>query len=88
MLAKRGHFTRGGVVRLQPEQILLSAGHSFNLGRTEAALQVSCPDIAEKHPLLAKIIVADPAVRVFPHAVGATGSHTKMRRLVRCESFT
>lgn len=47
----------------------------FILGTTEAAADVSYPDMVEKHLALAKIIAADPAVGAFSHAVGATGSN-------------
>ncbi len=47
----------------------------FILGTSEAAADVSYPDMVEKHLALARIIGADPAVRAFSHAVGATGSN-------------
>ena len=47
----------------------------FILGTSEAAADVSYPDMIEKHKALAKIIEADPAVQAFSHAVGVTGSN-------------
>ncbi|MFL9811843.1 multidrug efflux RND transporter permease subunit [Stutzerimonas sp. VN223-3] len=47
----------------------------FILGTTEAAADVSYPDMVEKHLALAKILSEDPAVRAFTHAVGVTGSN-------------
>lgn len=47
----------------------------FVLGTSEAAADVSYPDMLEKHQALAKIVEADPAVRAFSHAVGVTGSN-------------
>ncbi|GGU64198.1 acriflavine resistance protein B [Pseudomonas laurentiana] len=47
----------------------------FILGTSEAAADVSYPDMIEKHQALAKIIEADPAVQAFSHAVGVTGSN-------------
>ncbi|AHL73903.1 acriflavine resistance protein B [Stutzerimonas stutzeri] len=47
----------------------------FILGTSEAAADVSYPDMVEKHLALARIVSADPAVRAFSHAVGATGSN-------------
>lgn len=47
----------------------------FILGTSEAAADVSYPDMVEKHLALARVISADPAVRAFSHAVGATGSN-------------
>ncbi|QVM97561.1 multidrug efflux RND transporter permease subunit [Pseudomonas sp. SORT22] len=47
----------------------------FVLGTSEAAADVSYPDMLEKHKALARIVEADPAVRAFSHAVGVTGSN-------------
>jgi len=47
----------------------------FILGTTEAAADISYPDMVEKHLALAKILSEDPAVRAFTHAVGVTGSN-------------
>ena len=47
----------------------------FILGTTEAAADVSYPDMVRKHQALAEIIKADPAVRAFSHSVGVTGSN-------------
>ncbi|MDH0635711.1 multidrug efflux RND transporter permease subunit [Pseudomonas sp. GD03860] len=47
----------------------------FVLGTSEAAADISYPDMIKKHQALAKVIEADPAVRAFSHAVGVTGSN-------------
>ena len=47
----------------------------FVLGTTEAAADVSYPDMVQKHLALATIVGADPAVQAFSHAVGVTGSN-------------
>ncbi|MNF33233.1 Multidrug resistance protein MdtB [compost metagenome] len=47
----------------------------FVLGTTEAAADVSYPDMLEKHKALARILEADPAVRAFSHSVGVTGNN-------------
>ena len=47
----------------------------FILGTSEAAADVSYPDMVEKHKALAEIMKADPAVRAFSHSVGVTGSN-------------
>ncbi|MCX7079448.1 MAG: multidrug efflux RND transporter permease subunit [Pseudomonas sp.] len=47
----------------------------FVLGTTEAAADVSYPDMVAKHLALAKIVSADPAVQSFSHSVGVTGSN-------------
>ncbi|MFK0090537.1 multidrug efflux RND transporter permease subunit [Pseudomonas sp. NPDC090755] len=47
----------------------------FVLGTSEAAADVSYPDMIKKHQALAKVIEADPAVRAYSHAVGVTGSN-------------
>ncbi|GLK90270.1 multidrug efflux RND transporter permease subunit [Pseudomonas turukhanskensis] len=47
----------------------------FVLGTTEAAADISYPDMLAKHQELARIVAADPAVSVFSHAVGVTGSN-------------
>ncbi|CAM3992356.1 multidrug efflux RND transporter permease subunit [Pseudomonas wadenswilerensis] len=47
----------------------------FVLGTSEAAADVSYPDMLEKHKALARIVESDPAVRAFSHAVGVTGSN-------------
>ncbi len=47
----------------------------FVLGTSEAAADVSYPDMVAKHKALAEIMQADPAVRAFSHSVGVTGSN-------------
>ncbi|MBD9457265.1 multidrug efflux RND transporter permease subunit [Pseudomonas sp. PDM05] len=47
----------------------------FILGTSEAAADVSYPDMVAKHKALAEIMQADPAVRAFSHSVGVTGSN-------------
>ncbi|VVN71972.1 multidrug efflux RND transporter permease subunit [Pseudomonas fluorescens] len=47
----------------------------FVLGTTEAAADISYPDMVEKHKQLAKILGTDPAVQTFSHAVGVTGNN-------------
>ncbi len=47
----------------------------FILGTSEAAADVSYPDMVAKHKALAEIMKADPAVRAFSHSVGVTGSN-------------
>jgi multidrug efflux pump len=47
----------------------------FVLGTTEAASDISFPDMTQKHLALAGIIGNDPAVQAFSHAVGVTGSN-------------
>ncbi len=47
----------------------------FVLGTSEAAADVSYPDMLRKHQALATIVGADPAVQAFSHAVGVTGSN-------------
>lgn len=47
----------------------------FVLGTTEAAADISYPDMVEKHKALARILEADPAVRAFSHSVGVTGNN-------------
>jgi len=47
----------------------------FVLGTTEAASDISFPDMTQKHLALAEIIGNDPAVQAFSHAVGVTGSN-------------
>ncbi|MEG0241611.1 MAG: efflux RND transporter permease subunit, partial [Pseudomonas sp.] len=47
----------------------------FILGTSEAAADVSYPDMVAKHQALAEIIKADPAVENFSHSVGVTGSN-------------
>lgn len=47
----------------------------FVLGTSEAAADISYPDMLAKHKELAKIVAADPAVSVFSHSVGVTGSN-------------
>ncbi|WDG76143.1 multidrug efflux RND transporter permease subunit [Pseudomonas chlororaphis] len=47
----------------------------FVLGTSEAAADISYPDMVAKHLALAKIIGADPAVETFSHSVGVTGSN-------------
>ena len=47
----------------------------FVLGTSEAAADVSYPDMLRKHQALAAIVGADPAVQAFSHAVGVTGSN-------------
>ena len=48
---------------------------AFVLGTTEAAADISYPDMVEKHKALAKIVGEDPAVLAFSHSVGVTGSN-------------
>ncbi|MDH0302815.1 MULTISPECIES: multidrug efflux RND transporter permease subunit [unclassified Pseudomonas] len=50
----------------------------FVFGTTEAAADVSYSSMIEKHQAMAKIVAADPAVRAFAHAVGATGGNQTM----------
>ncbi len=45
------------------------------LGTSDAAADISYPDMVEKHKALAKIINADPAVQAFSHSVGASGTN-------------
>ena len=45
------------------------------LGTSEAAADISYPDMVEKHKAIAKIIGADPAVKAFSHSVGVSGSN-------------
>ena len=47
----------------------------FVLGTTEAAADISYPDMVKKHQALAKIVAADPAVQAFSHSVGVSGSN-------------
>jgi hydrophobe/amphiphile efflux-1 (HAE1) family protein len=47
----------------------------FVLGTSEAAADVSYPDMVAKHLALAKIVGADPAVQIFSHSVGVSGSN-------------
>ncbi|MFL1388280.1 multidrug efflux RND transporter permease subunit [Pseudomonas tritici] len=47
----------------------------FILGTSEAAADVSFPDMVDKHKALAEILKADPAIQAFSHAVGVTGSN-------------
>jgi multidrug efflux pump len=47
----------------------------FILGTSEAAADVSYPDMVAKHKALAEIMKDDPAVRAFSHSVGVTGSN-------------
>jgi HAE1 family hydrophobic/amphiphilic exporter-1 len=47
----------------------------FVLGTSEAAADVSYPDMVAKHLALAKIVGADPAVQTFSHSVGVSGSN-------------
>lgn len=47
----------------------------FVLGTSEAASDISFPDMTQKHLALAEIIGNDPAVQAFSHAVGVTGSN-------------
>jgi hydrophobe/amphiphile efflux-1 (HAE1) family protein len=48
---------------------------AFVLGTSEAAADISYPDMVEKHLALAKIVGDDPAVQDFSHSVGVTGSN-------------
>lgn len=48
---------------------------AFVLGTSEAAADISYPDMVEKHLALAKIIGDDPAVQGYSHSVGVTGSN-------------
>ncbi|MBC2657937.1 multidrug efflux RND transporter permease subunit [Pseudomonas sp. MSSRFD41] len=47
----------------------------FVLGTTEAAADISYPDMVKKHQALAQIVAADPAVQAFSHSVGVSGSN-------------
>ncbi|UVE44623.1 multidrug efflux RND transporter permease subunit [Pseudomonas chlororaphis] len=47
----------------------------FVLGTSEAAADISYPDMVAKHLALAKILGADPAVGTFSHSVGVTGNN-------------
>ncbi|MCU1751798.1 multidrug efflux RND transporter permease subunit [Pseudomonas sp. 6D_7.1_Bac1] len=47
----------------------------FILGTTEAAADVSYPEMVKKHQALAEIVAADPAVQAFSHSVGVSGSN-------------
>ncbi|MDE1165096.1 MAG: multidrug efflux RND transporter permease subunit [Pseudomonas sp.] len=47
----------------------------FVLGTTEAAADISYPDMVAKHEALAKIVGEDPAVMAYSHSVGVTGSN-------------
>jgi HAE1 family hydrophobic/amphiphilic exporter-1 len=47
----------------------------FVQGTTEAAADVSFPDMLAKHKELAKIVAADPAVAVFSHSIGVSGNN-------------
>ncbi|MFJ2367369.1 multidrug efflux RND transporter permease subunit [Pseudomonas sp. NPDC087697] len=47
----------------------------FILGTTEAAADVSFPEMVKKHQALAEIVAADPAVQTFSHSVGVSGSN-------------
>lgn len=47
----------------------------FILGTTEAAADVSYPEMVKKHQALAEIVAADPAVQTFSHSVGVSGSN-------------
>ncbi|MBV6287582.1 multidrug efflux RND transporter permease subunit [Pseudomonas aegrilactucae] len=64
----------GGYVAI-PKGFFPVQDTGFILGTTEAAADVSYPDMIRKHQALAKIIEADPAVRAFSHSVGVTGSN-------------
>lgn len=48
---------------------------AFVLGTSEAAADISYPDMVEKHLAIAKIVGEDPAVQAFSHSVGVTGSN-------------
>lgn len=47
----------------------------FVLGTTEAAADISYPDMVKKHKALAEIVATDPAVQAFSHSVGVSGSN-------------
>ncbi|EJK99980.1 multidrug efflux RND transporter permease subunit [Pseudomonas chlororaphis] len=47
----------------------------FVLGTSEAAADISYPEMVAKHLALAKILGADPAVETFSHSVGVTGNN-------------
>ena len=64
----------GGYVAI-PKGFFPVQDTGFILGTTEAAADVSYPDMVRKHQALAEIIKADPAVRAFSHSVGVTGSN-------------
>jgi HAE1 family hydrophobic/amphiphilic exporter-1 len=48
---------------------------AFILGTTDAAADISYPDMVAKHQALAAIVGADPAVQAFSHSVGVSGSN-------------
>ena len=48
---------------------------AFILGTTDAAADISYPDMVAKHQALAKIVGEDPAVLAFSHSVGVSGSN-------------
>jgi len=64
----------GGYV-LIPKGFFPVQDTGFVLGTTEAAADVSYPDMIKKHLELAKIVSADPAVMAYSHSVGVTGSN-------------
>ncbi|WPP00790.1 multidrug efflux RND transporter permease subunit [Pseudomonas sp. HR96] len=47
----------------------------FVVGTSEAAADISYNDMVDKHRQLAQVVGADPAVQVFSHLVGVTGSN-------------
>ncbi|MHC8307212.1 multidrug efflux RND transporter permease subunit [Pseudomonas sp. PB3P13] len=47
----------------------------FVLGTSEAAADISYGDMVKKHLAMAEIVAADPAVDVFSHSVGVSGSN-------------
>ena len=47
----------------------------FVLGTTEAAADISYGDMVKKHLAMAEIVATDPAVQVFSHSVGVSGSN-------------
>ena len=47
----------------------------FVLGTTEAAADISYPDMVKKHKALAEILATDPAVQAFSHSVGVSGNN-------------
>ena len=64
----------GGYV-LIPKGFFPVQDTGFVLGTSEAAADVSYPNMVQKHLALANIVSADPAVNAFSHAVGVTGSN-------------
>ncbi|POA59239.1 MULTISPECIES: multidrug efflux RND transporter permease subunit [unclassified Pseudomonas] len=60
---------------LIPKGFLPVQDTGFVLGTTEAAADISYPDMVKKHQALAEIVAADSAVQAFSHSVGVSGSN-------------